>query len=59
VAGWWSPRTREWVASVSVIFTSWVVGLVATARWRWVPHGGGPFGVVLPARGFSIGSGFR
>jgi hypothetical protein len=52
VAGWWSPRTQEWVASVSVVFTSSVVGLVATARWHWVPHGGGPFGTVLPAPWF-------
>jgi hypothetical protein len=29
-----------------------VVGLVATALWRWVPHGGGPFGAVPPAPWF-------
>ena len=32
--------------SVSVVSLRQVVGGVATARWRWTPHGGGPPGSV-------------
>jgi hypothetical protein len=55
VAGWCPPppRAREsgWLR-IRWSSRRRVVDLVAAARWRWVPHDGGPFGAVLLAPRF-------